>query len=149
MPQEHICQGIVPTNFPDTLLGMKNLSDLEQDVAAVLKPGAEIVLAAGDALAQIRDRRLYKATGQTFEEYVQERFSVERSRAYHLISAARVIKELRPHFKVIELPQNESAARPLMKFRGQQLVNIWQAVLEANKNPRREDVQAVIKKLEN
>jgi hypothetical protein len=126
---------------------MKSLMDLEQDIYAGLKTGTEVVLAVGEALDQIRDRKLYKAKYRTFEAYVKDRFSMKRSRAYHLISAARVIKELRAHFKETELPKNESVVRPLMKFKDQQLIDIWQAVLDINQDPRREDVEAVVEKV--
>ncbi|MGR3279779.1 hypothetical protein ACSYAD_32500 [Acaryochloris marina NIES-2412] len=122
--------------------------DLEKDIHAALKTGAEVVLAIGTALDQIRDRKLYKAEFRTFEAYVNKKFSMKRSRAYHLISAARVIKELQSHFKETELPKNESVVRPLMKFKEQQLIEIWQTVLNSYKDPGRADVEAVIKKLQ-
>lgn len=43
--------------------------------------------AAGKALAVIRDRRLYRTTHTTFEEYVQERWEMSRAQAYRLIEA--------------------------------------------------------------
>lgn len=127
---------------------MENLMDLEQDIHAALKTGTEIVLAIGTALDQIRDRKLYKAEFRTFEAYVDNKFSMKRSRAYHLMSAARVIKELQMHFKETELPKNESVVRPLMKFKEQQLIEIWQTVLKSYEDPGRADVEAVIKKLQ-
>lgn len=121
--------------------------DLEKDIHAALKTGTEIVLVIGTALDEIRDGKLYKEEHRTFETYVKEKFSMKRSRAYHLISAARVIKELRSHFKESELPKNESVVRPLMKFKEKQLIDIWQAVLKTYKDPRREDVEAVVEKI--
>lgn len=120
--------------------------ELEQDIQAALKINTEIVLTIGTALDQIRDGKLYKAEHRTFEAYVEEKFSMTRARAYHLMSAARVIKELQTHFKETELPKNESVVRPLMKFKEQQLIDIWQAVLKTYEDPRREDVEAVIEK---
>lgn len=124
---------------------MENLKSLEENIESGLRSGAEVVLAVGHSLAEIRDRKLYKDAGyRSFSKYLEESFSMTRARAYHLISAARVIDDLRSHFKESELPQNESVVRPLMKFEQDQLVEIWKAVLDAYKEPRREDVLGIV-----
>ena len=51
---------------------------------------------AGKALKEIRDRRLYRSTHQTFETYVKERFSMKQSRSYQLMDAAIVVDNLLP-----------------------------------------------------
>jgi hypothetical protein len=123
---------------------MNDLSALELEIQQGLDSSAEIVFRVGSALAKIRDDKLYKQSGyRSFEKYVLERFSMSRSRAYHLISAAQVIEDLRPHFKHSVLPKNESVVRPLMKFPKQQRVDIWGAVLAAHPDPRREDVLSI------
>lgn len=123
---------------------MKNIQQLETDIYAGLRTGTEVVLAVGEALDQIRSRKLYKQDFRTFDAYIQEKFEMKRSRAYHLMSAAKIIKQLREHFDVSDLPKNESVVRPLMKFKEQQLIDIWQAVLDINPDPRREDVEAAV-----
>lgn len=123
------------------------MQELEKDIYTGLRTGTEVVLAVGDALDQIRSRKLYKGEYRTFAAYIQEKFSMKRSRAYHLISAAKIIKQLRSHFDASDLPKNESVVRPLMKFKEQQLIDIWQAVLDINRDPRREDVEAAVAKI--
>ena len=49
---------------------------------------------AGAALAEIRDKRLYRATHASFEAYVAERWELSRPRAYDLIDASRVANNL-------------------------------------------------------
>jgi hypothetical protein len=49
---------------------------------------------AGRALRELRDRRLYRSTHKTFEEYVRERFGMKQSRSYQLIDAAKVVDNL-------------------------------------------------------
>jgi hypothetical protein len=49
---------------------------------------------AGKALRELRDRRLYRSTHATFEEYVQDRFGMKQSRSYQLIDATRVVDNL-------------------------------------------------------
>ena len=49
---------------------------------------------AGKALTELRDRRLYRSTHPTFEEYCKERFGFERRHPYRLIEAAGVVDNL-------------------------------------------------------
>ncbi|MBW4689270.1 MAG: hypothetical protein KME40_30305 [Komarekiella atlantica HA4396-MV6] len=49
---------------------------------------------AGKALLELRDRRLYRSTHKTFEEYCKDRFGFERRHPYRLIEAAVVVDNL-------------------------------------------------------
>jgi hypothetical protein len=49
---------------------------------------------AGKTLAELRDRRLYRSTHSTFEEYCKDRFGFERRYPYRLIEAAGVVDNL-------------------------------------------------------
>ena len=49
---------------------------------------------AGKALAQLRERRLYRSTHKTFEAYSQDRFGFSRRYSDYLIAAACVIENL-------------------------------------------------------
>lgn len=123
---------------------METLSELEQEIRRGLQNSSEIVFQVGSALSKIRDDKLYRNCGyRSFEKYVSEQFSMSRGRAYHLISAAEVIADLKPHFKGKLLPKNESVVRPLMKFPKDKRVDIWEAVLAVCPDPRREDVVSI------
>ncbi len=58
---------------------------LERTVERAMEVAGRI---AGDALATIRDEKLYRASHSTFEAYLRERFGLARSTAYDMISAA-------------------------------------------------------------
>lgn len=49
---------------------------------------------AGKALAQIRERRLYRSTHTTFALYCQDKFGFSRRKIDYLITAASVVKNL-------------------------------------------------------
>ncbi|MHC5748898.1 MAG: hypothetical protein ACYTXT_45125, partial [Nostoc sp.] len=49
---------------------------------------------AGKALTELRDRRLYRSTHKTFEEYCRERFGHSRRQSYLLMDAAVVFDNL-------------------------------------------------------
>lgn len=49
---------------------------------------------AGKALMELRDRRLYRSTHKTFDEYCRLRFGYTRMAATHKIAAATVMENL-------------------------------------------------------
>ncbi|MBW4458481.1 MAG: hypothetical protein KME55_41185 [Nostoc indistinguendum CM1-VF10] len=101
---------------------------------------------AGKALAELRDRRLYRSTHSTFEEYCKDRFGFERRHPYRLIEAAGVVDNLIkmcPNWTQIEddpatvhsdqvqiLPTSEGQVRPMTKLEPQQQQEVWQQAVE-------------------
>ena len=45
-------------------------------------------------MKELRDRRLYRSTHKTFEEYCLDRFGMKRAHSYRLIDAALVVENL-------------------------------------------------------
>ncbi|MCA2652703.1 MAG: hypothetical protein IM475_00235 [Microcystis sp. M061S2] len=102
---------------------------------------------AGTALKELRDRRLYRSTHKTFEEYVQDRFGMKQSRSYQLIEATSVVDNLLakvpPMVELLGdssdkvpplvevLPTNERQVRPLIQLEPDQQREVWQQAVEA------------------
>ena len=102
---------------------------------------------AGTALKELRDRRLYRSTHKTFEEYVQDRFGMKQSRSYQLIEATGVVDNLLAKVPplvellgdssdkvpplVEVLPTNERQVRPLIQLEPEQQREVWQQAVEA------------------
>jgi hypothetical protein len=61
------------------------LIELEREVEKAMRSAGRI---AGAALAEIRDQRLYRASHQSFGDYVLERHGLSRSTAYRMIETA-------------------------------------------------------------
>ncbi|WP_260446330.1 MULTISPECIES: hypothetical protein [unclassified Nostoc] len=118
---------------------------------------------AGKALAQLRDRRLYRSTHRTFEEYCRDRFGYTHRRVNYLIAGSVVfdnivagtncsqneeVDETRLNPSRI-LPTNEGQVRPLAPLEPQQQVKVWQrAVQEAGgKVPSARIVTDVVQKI--
>ena len=57
----------------------------------VIERGLKTFIEVGDALALIREERLYRDTHATFEEYCRGRWDFDSSRARQLISAAKTV----------------------------------------------------------
>lgn len=70
---------------------------------------------AGMALMQLRDRRLYRTTHSTFEEYCRDPFGYTRRRPYQMIEAALIYDNLIDKCaKILHiLPTKEGQIQPL------------------------------------
>ncbi len=102
----------------------KRLTQLENLIASKQNYFFEI----GKALEEIRDTRLYKLTCfETFEAYTRNRWDMSKSKAYRLIDAYQVVKNLSPIGDI--LPANESQARPLTQFDPIEQRKIWKDFL--------------------
>lgn len=87
---------------------------------------------AGKALMELRDRRLYRNTHRTFEEYCRDRFGYSRRQPYLLMDAAVVFENLVEKCDPLDhiLPTNERQVRPLVKLEPQQQQEVWQQAVE-------------------
>src|SRR5690606_13645921 len=98
---------------------------------AVIERGLETYVEVGQALLYIRDRRLYRETHGTFEEYCRERWDWGRNYANKVISAGEVagIIEERVGTNV----PNEAQARALAPLKDQpdQMAEAWSEAVEA------------------
>jgi hypothetical protein len=99
---------------------------------------------AGKALMELRDRKLYRSTHKTFEEYCRERFEHSRQKSNYLIAAAGVYDNLTTiGCQILELddlttngcrilPTNERQVRSLTQLEPFEQCEVWQqAVAEA------------------
>lgn len=95
---------------------------------ATIERGVRGYVEAGQALATIREARLYRETHATFEDYCRERWGWERRRAYQLIEAADVVQ------KIAQLgapePVNDSQARELVGLPAEEAAHIMRAAVE-------------------
>lgn len=87
----------------------RNLEQLE----AVVHAGQQTFIEVGKALAEIRDKRLYRQTHKTFEAYCQERWQWSRRRAYQFIESADVALNVN---NCTQKPTSEGQIRPLTKL---------------------------------
>lgn len=126
---------------------------------------------AGVALRELRDKRLYRSTHRTFEEYCQDRFGYTRRRPYQLIEAAIVFENLctngtqnnnatnelctigtqnnsLPVGKDI-LPTSERQVRDLINLEPDEQRLVWRQAVEqaGNKVPNGRIVKGIVERL--
>ena len=113
----------------------KRLEQLENVVVVNFKSFIQL----GAALAEIRDRKLYRNKAKTFEKYCKELFDIAKSRAYELIGAAEVIENVRncgqnDGLDPSEFFVNESQLRPLTRLRKEQQLPVCLAAIQSAPN---------------
>ncbi|MGL6340531.1 MAG: hypothetical protein ACRC80_15495 [Waterburya sp.] len=133
--------------------------DESRDRLALERKVEQAFYIAGLSLAQLRDRRLYRSTHSSFEEYCQDRFGMKRRHPYRLIDAAKVVNnilEVCPLSSVSNsdteikiVPTSEWQARPLTKLSPAEQREAWRKAVElaGNKIPSGKIVSQVVSKI--
>lgn len=99
----------------------------------------------GLELRHIRDHKLYRQQYGTFDEYVEQRWEMDKRRAYQLIDAASVTEEMCTIVHI--LPARESQVRPLLKLKGpEQRAEVWQRVIESGETITAKVVEAEVER---
>jgi hypothetical protein len=106
---------------------------------------------AGKALRELRDRKLYRSTHQTFEEYCRDRFGYSRRHPYLLMEAAVIVDNLSEKCDPMDHipPTSERQVRPLTKLDPDTQCEAWQlAVSEADgKVPSSRIVKDIVQRI--
>ena len=100
-----------------------------QACQAVLMMNSRSFVDVGQALASIRDQRLYREEFNTFEEYCRGRWEYSRRHADRLIFAAQVVTHLSPNWSH-SMPAYESQLRPLFSLTAEQTNLAWGRAIE-------------------
>lgn len=102
-------------------------------------------VAVGNALAEIREKRLYRNDQhRTFEGYCRELWEMSHQRADQFIAASAVIENLttivvkKKDVPDFILPVNEAQARELSRLEPEAQQTVWQEVLEEQKEQSQE-----------
>ena len=82
-----------------------------QVLEITIERGLQTFVEVGEALAEIRDSRLYRLNYGTFEDYCQDKWGMSRIHAFRMIEASKVAENLLPMGNIV--PSNERQIRPL------------------------------------
>jgi hypothetical protein len=99
--------------------------------------GEKTFVDVGLALSEIREKRLYRETHNTFEDYCRQRWGWARQRANQLISAASVVENLTT---VVVKPDSERQARPLAALPPEKQSAVWEKATAKAKEEGRQVV---------
>ncbi len=129
----------------------------EQDLwrcESKIKEGLQTFREVGEALARIRDQRLYRVEFGTFQEYCQKRWNITARRGRQLMDASEVVRNLlaersesssEASGQSAVLPATESQARPLSRLPATEQPQAWQEAVEASGGkPTARDVEEAV-----
>jgi hypothetical protein len=87
---------------------------------------------AGVALRELRDKKLFRSTHSTFEEYARDILGFSRIRLYQLMGAAQVYENIRENVNapLTLLPTTEYQCRPLVKLSEREQVRAWKLAVK-------------------
>lgn len=86
----------------------------------IIKQGLGTFLEVGEALSEIREKKLYRVEFTTWDKYLEQKHGIQRQYASRLINAKSIMGELEemlPTGDISILPQNESQMRPLSRLK--------------------------------
>lgn len=110
-----------------------------EELERIIEAGRESFVSVGDALAEIRDDKLYTASGyRSFGGYCQARWGWSQARAYRLAEQDKISRELGEDV-------GQVAASVLKKLPPEARAEAWQAAKAVN--PSREPTQAVVQQV--
>lgn len=105
------------------------LVSLEAEASDAFDAIRESGFEAGRALWEISEKRLYRATHGTFEDYCRERWEIGRAQAYSLMDFAKVRGALSARADMKALPENAKQVREL-KAAGELAPEAWLLAVE-------------------
>jgi hypothetical protein len=129
------------------------LSDEEQQERERLeKQIVDSFYQAGVALRELRDRKLFRSTHRTFEEYARDILGFSRIRLYQLMGAAQVYENIRENVNapLTSLPTTEYQCRPLVKLTQEEQVEAWKIAVDlaGEKTPTSAAVRQAVLEIE-
>ncbi len=118
--------------------------DALAECETVIERGLETFYAIGRSLLTIRDRRLYREQYGTFEDYLRDRWGIDRTYANRLIQSAKVVETL----PIGNTPTSEAQSRELvpllMAGQPEEVRRVW---AEANERTGNKPTAAVIRQV--
>ncbi len=118
--------------------------DALAECETVIARGLAAFHEVGRSLLEIRDRRLYRETHNRFEDYLRERWGIDRTYANRLIQSAKVVETL----PIGNTPTSEAQSRELvpllMAGQPEEVRRVW---AEANERTGNKPTAAVIRQV--
>ena len=124
---------VTTLNINSEITGVELSEQEEQDLKAneeLIDKGQLTFLEVGNALADIRDRRLYRVNYNSFETYLEKRWSMGKAHGYRLMEAAATHAHLSSIGDQSALPSRESQLRPFGRLKPEEKTEAWKTVQE-------------------
>ena len=132
--------------LPMEILNIEESHELER-CEVVIKQGLQTFIEVGQALMTIKEKRLYRISFKTFEDYCLEKWAFKRTHVYQLIEASAVISNLSAMANI--LPQSERQVRPLTSLEPEIQKEVWKEVVKQSEETRQPITAAKVQSVAN
>lgn len=103
-------------------------SERLQALEAVIQRWKDQFAEVGEALLEIKERKLYRPQYVSWIAYLKDRWALDRTHAWYLMQSALLVRELKA--KGDPLPTHEAHCRPLMKVPPEKRADVWREIVE-------------------
>jgi hypothetical protein len=132
--------------IPMEILNIEESHELER-CEVVIKQGLQTFIEVGQALMTIREKRLYRISFKTFEDYCVGRWAFGRNYVNKLIEASEVISNLGTIVPI--LPKTESQVRPLTSLEPEIQKEVWKEVVKQSEETKQPITAAKVQSVVN
>ena len=101
-----------------------------QRLEKIIKSGWATFLGVGEALAEVRDRKLYRENHATFNLYCRDELGYSRGYAYKLIDSAEVRSQFSRVKDIAVKPVTEAQCRELVRLEPAKRLEVWKRAVE-------------------
>ena len=134
----------------DTVLTQTEQAEFEQ-YEAIIDMGLNTFFKVGEALAIIKEKRLYRQSYSNFEDYCRDRWDFGRHRAGQLIKGNQVYNNLLNFLTNddIPLPTKPAQVEPLASLSPEQQASVWVDAINqsSDKSPTGKQVKQAVSKV--
>jgi hypothetical protein len=120
--------------------------DLLKGYEDIIERGQHTFVAVGNALAEIRERKLYTMDYKSFQDYCKQRWGFMANYANKLIAASEVVDNLAAQVSTI-VPSTESQARPLTQLPPEKQAAAWEDAVDLAKERGKPITGAVVEEV--
>ena len=121
--------------IPMEILNIEESHELER-CEVVIKQGLQTFIEVGQALMTIKEKRLYRISFKTFEDYCTHKWGMVQQSATRLIRAYETVTNLQSEPIGSILPQSESQIRPLTSLEPEIQKEVWNEVVKQSEETR-------------
>jgi hypothetical protein len=130
--------------LPMDILNIEESHELER-CEVVIKQGLQTFIEVGQALMTIKEKRLYRISFKTFEDYCTHKWGMVQQSATRLIRAYETVTNLQSEPMGSLLPESERQVRPLTSLEPEIQKEVWKEVIKTHgENITAAKVQSVV-----
>jgi hypothetical protein len=117
------------------ILNIDESHELER-CEVVIKQGLQTFIEVGQALMTIKEKRLYRISFKTFEDYCTHKWGMVQQSATRLIRAYETVTNLQSEPMGSLLPESERQVRPLTSLEPEIQKEVWKEVVKQSDETR-------------